>query len=66
MLFKNVDIARIKLNKEKYLQSKKGSCNISIHPVLADLREEDRNRVVSLLEELTDILRNNIKDVRDL
>lgn len=66
MLFKNVDIARIKLNKEKYLQCKKDSCTISIHPVLADLGEADRNRVVSLLEELTDILRDNIKDVKSL
>ena len=64
---RNVDLIRVKINKDKFLKEKKGSCIVSIHPCLyVDLSEEDKNKINKNLEEITDILRNNIKNVEHL
>ena len=64
---RNVDLIRIKINKDKFIQEKKGSCVISIHPCLyVDLSQEDKDKINRKLEEITDILRDNIKNVEEL
>lgn len=66
-LIRNVDLIRIKINKDKFLKEKKGSCIVSIHPCLyVDLSQEEKNKINKNLEEITDILRNNIKNVEHL
>lgn len=64
---RNVDLIRVKINKDKFLKQKKGSCIVSIHPCLSiNLSEEEKEKINKNIEEITDILRDNIKNVEEL
>lgn len=64
---RNVDLIRVKINKDKFLKEKKGSCIASIHPCLSiNLSEEEKEKINKNIEEITDILRDNIKNVEEL
>ena len=66
-LFRKVALIRVIIDKDKFKEAKKGSCIIQIHPCLVNnLSEEDRLKINTNLEEITDILRDNIKDVEEL
>ena len=64
---RNVDLIRVKINKNKFLKEKKGSCVLTIHPCLfVNLTEEERVKINKNIEEITNILRDNIKNVEEL
>ncbi len=64
---RNVDLIRVKINKDKFLKEKKGSCVLTIHPCLfVNLTEEERVKINKNIEEITNILRDNIKNVEEL
>ena len=64
---RNVAIIIIKINKDKFLKEKKGSCVLTIHPCLfVNLTEEERVKINKNIEEITNILRDNIKNVEEL
>lgn len=64
---RNVDLIRVKINKDKFLKEKKGSCVLTIHPCLfINLTEEERVKINKNIEEITEILRDNIKNVEEL
>ena len=65
--FRDVDLCRIRINKDKFKESVKGSCVIQTHPVLKEKLSEDKQlRIKELLEELCDLLRDEIGDVEEL
>ena len=64
---RNVAIIIIKINKDKFLKEKKGSCVLTIHPCLfVNLTEEERVKINKNIEEITNTLRDNIKNVEEL
>lgn len=64
---RNVDLIRVKINKDKFLKEKKGSCVLTIHPCLfVNLTEEERVKINKNIEEITNILRDNIKNIEHL
>lgn len=66
-LFRKVALIRIIIDKDKFKLQKKGSCEIQIHPSLVkEMSEEDKQNIQTKLNEITDILRDNIKDVEEL
>lgn len=66
-LIRNIDLIRVKINKDKFLKEKKGSCVLTIHPCLfVNLTEEERVKINKNIEEITNILRDNIKNVEEL
>ena len=66
-LFRKIALIRIIIDKDKFKAAKKGSCIIQIHPCLVNnLSEEDKLKIQNNLNEITDILRDNIKDVEEI
>ena len=66
-LFRKVALIRVIIDKDKFKEAKKGSCIIQIHPCLVNnLGDDDKIELTKKLNEVTDLLRKNIKDVEEL
>ena len=62
-----IPLFRCNINKNKYRENIKGSCDVQIHPLIAtNLSTKDHELVKYHMNCIVDIIRANIEDVEDL
>lgn len=61
MLFKNIPLFYVNINKKKFKENKDGSCMTKIHPCINKLPKEKQDKVEKLINEAICILRDNIE-----
>jgi hypothetical protein len=61
LLFKNIPLFYVNINRKKFKEFKEGSCIAKIHPCINQLNKEKQDKVRELINEAIDIIRDNIE-----